>query len=386
MPIVNVKIQPEILNWVIGQIDERQLGEKLANNLKKWIDGTKTPTFRQIEEMSKKTNIPLGYFFLQTPPVEKIELLEYRTVDSANMVNPSRDLIDIINEMEGVQDWMKEYRQDTGFDSLSYVGSLKNQDDTKKMAEYIRKDLDIDIDWYRKRYDFSDAFSYIRNKLNEMGIIVMLNGVVGKNTHRALNIDEFRAFTMIDIWAPLIFINSTDSQGAKLFSLFHEIAHIWIGEDDLFNDRKYNINVKPIETICNAIAGELLVPTSEFLKKWKNIDEKDIRKKISYITKEFKCSESVLARRAYDEKKINKALYDEIIDMAIIDYNNYKENKKSKGGDYYNTVKMRLDGFFVRALCESIKMGRTTFTEAYRLTNTNSKTFFEVANRFGGNV
>lgn len=383
MPKVNVNIQNNVIQWVLNQTSEEQLGLDLMQNIKQWLDGTKTPTFKQIEEFSKKSNIPLGYFFLQTPPVEKIELLEYRTIDSLELVNPSRNLIDTIFEMERIQDWMKEYRQDTGFDILPLVGSLKNLSDAKLISMEIRKDLDLDIDWYKNVKDISDAFSYIREKLDEVGVVVMQNGVVGKNTHRSLNIDEFRAFAMVDEWAPLIFINSVDSHGAKLFSLFHEIAHIWLGENDLYNDRRNSGNVKELEVLCNSVASEILVPTDEFNRLWIEIKEKDKRNKISLITQVFKCSESVIARKALDNNRIDKELYTEIIEDAIEAYKTMRENDSS-GGNYYSTLKTRLDACFVRALCESINSGRTTFTEAYRLTNTSRKTFAEVAMRLGG--
>ena len=119
MQMVNVNIQPEIIRWALNQTSEEKLGDKLMSNIKNWLSGTKTPTFNQIEEFSKKSNIPLGYFFLQTPPVEQIEILEYRTVDSIELANPSRNLIDTINEMHNVQDWMRDYRKDFGFDELS---------------------------------------------------------------------------------------------------------------------------------------------------------------------------------------------------------------------------------------------------------------------------
>ena len=73
MPTVNVNICPEIINWALSQTQEDKLGDKLMNNITKWLDGTKKPTFNQIEEFSKKANIPLGYFFLKTPPVEQSE-------------------------------------------------------------------------------------------------------------------------------------------------------------------------------------------------------------------------------------------------------------------------------------------------------------------------
>ena len=81
MTAVNVNIQPEIISWALSQTREEKLGDKLMSNIIQWLNGTKSPTFNQIEDFSRKANIPLGYFFLQKPPVEKIDLLEYRTVD-----------------------------------------------------------------------------------------------------------------------------------------------------------------------------------------------------------------------------------------------------------------------------------------------------------------
>lgn len=383
MPAVNVNIQPAIIIWALSQTKEEQLGTKLMNNIEQWLNGTKIPTFNQIEELSRKANIPLGYFFLETPPKEEIHLLEYRTIDSVEFANPSRNLIDTIQEMERVQDWMKEYRQDTGFDVLPIVGSLKGNTDVKVIANAIRNDMELPIDWYNQYSSKNEAFNYIRNLLEQCGVVVMLNGVVGKNTHRTLSIDEFRAFAMTDEWAPLIFINSADSQGAKLFSLFHEVAHVWLGVDDLYNDRRNNSKIKNIEVICNAVAGELMVPNAAFDKAWKENETQDTLIKISEIAKKFNCGESVIARKALDCSRIKQNIYDEVVENAIEAYKNLKENKES-GGNYYNTMGTRLDGCFVRALCESIQTGRTSYTEAYRLTNTSRKTFSEIAVRLGG--
>lgn len=237
MPMVNVNIQPEIIRWALSQTQEEKLGDKLMGNITKWLSGTKTPTFNQIEEFSKKSHIPLGYFFLQTPPVEQVQLLEYRTVDSLQLVNPSRNLIDVVNEMENVQDWMRDYRQDFGFDKLPVVGCMKGQQDIKTIVSRIREDLGIQKNWYERCKNSRESFSYIRGMLEEHGVLVMMSGIAGKNTHRALDVNEFRAFAMVDEWAPLIFINAADSNGAKLFSLIHEVAHIWMGENDLYNDK-----------------------------------------------------------------------------------------------------------------------------------------------------
>lgn len=108
--------------------------------------------------------------------MEQIDLLEYRTVDSIQLANPSRNLVDTIHEMENIQDWMKTYRQDLGFDDA----------------------------WYDKSKDAREAFNYIRRQLEVCAVVVMMSGIVGKNTHRALDVDEFRAFAMVDDWPAYI--------------------------------------------------------------------------------------------------------------------------------------------------------------------------------------
>jgi len=384
VPAVNVNIRPEIISWALSQTQEEKLGEKLMNNIAKWLDGTKTPTFNQIEDFSKKANIPLGYFFLKTPPIEQIDLLKYRTVDSIQLANPSRNLVDIIHEMENIQDWMKTYRQDLGFDKLSVVGCMKGVEEISFIVDRIRKDLELENTWYERNNNSREAFNYIRKQLETCGVVVMMSGIVGKNTHRALDVNEFRAFAIVDDWAPLIFINSVDSEGAKLFSILHEVAHIWLGMSDLFNDRQGQVSgVSKIEVVCNAVAGELIVPENVFLDKW-DICDMDIFEKITELAKYFRCGEIVIARKAIDCKKIGQDIYKQVVQTAIENYKQMKENRQTNGGNYYNTVGSRLDGCFVRALCESVNMGRTTYTEAYRLTNTNYRTFSEVAQRFGG--
>lgn len=384
MPTVNVNIQPAILIWALSQTSEEKLGAKLMNNVKQWLDGSKSPTFNQIEDFSKKSQIPLGYFFLQTPPVEQIDLLEYRTLDSVELVNPSRNLIDTIHEMEAVQDWMVDYRREMKYDTVAVVGSLKGYNDVQIIADRIRTDLGMDRGWYRECTDSSGAFNKVRRLLEECGVIVMMSGIVGKNTHRALDVNEFRAFAMVNDMAPLIFINGADSMGGRLFSLFHEIVHIWLGENDLYNDRRYSgEGVKTIEVICNAVAGELIVPKAHFIEIWMKNTNDDTYQKIKELAKYFHCSESVLARRALSNGKIGKAVYNQVVSDAIEAYIQSKQEKGS-GGDYYKVARSKLDGVFVRALCESVSSGRTSYTEAYRLTNTTSKTFSEVTSGLGG--
>ena len=386
MPSITVDIQPEIINWALKQTKEDRIDAALLNNIHQWLEGTKVPTFNQIEDFSRKACIPLGYFFLKTPPKENIKLIDYRTIDSIALIEPSRNLIDTISEMEAIQEWMATYRQEMGYEKCEFFGLARNSRDSNVIAERIRKYLEVSVRWYEQTDNARGSFSYWRELLNRAGVIVMMNGVVKNNTHRPLNTDEFRAFAMANEWAPLIFINAVDTDGARLFSLLHEAAHIALGRNDLFNDRQNSTStVSSVETLCNAVAAELLVPNGEFLLAWSQSDKQNEDfDKFSEIARLFHVGVTVIARRALDNKLIDDALYREIANQVIAQYNKSKQEKTKSGGDFYNTMGSRLDKNVIRALCESIALGRTSYTEAFRLTNTNKNTFPDVVYKVGG--
>ena len=227
---VDVQVSKDILEWVMGRVHMEDLPSKVTQRLLQWYSGEKTPTFNQIEETSKATGIPLGYFFLATPPIESLPLLDYRTVDSLELERPSRNLIDTIHNMEQVQDWTKDQLISEGAEPLDFVSSMSENTAASEFVAYIRSILGLTIDWFAYSKSADESFKLIRNKISDAGVIVMMNGIVGNNTHRSLAIDEFRAFAVVDKYAPLIFINSNDSTSGKLFSLLHEFVHILMGK------------------------------------------------------------------------------------------------------------------------------------------------------------
>jgi Zn-dependent peptidase ImmA (M78 family) len=377
---VTVNVSQNILRWVdkfVPTLDTRS-----KQNLKQWESGEKSPTFNQIENLSKVTHIPLGYFFLTKPPEEHLDLLEFRTIDSVELQHPSRDLIDTVRQMENIQEWMRDYIISSMGEKVSFVGSIDVSSSVADIAQTIKKTLGITIKWYEKCSDFRDSYNFLRQKISTIGVIVMQNGIVGNNTHRKLQIEEFRAFTLVDEYAPLVFINSADFTGAQVFSLLHEFAHIGIGKNSLFNARLDQVNgINKYESLCNAVAAEILVPSEVFEEKWRNTDN-ETEEKIRELSRYFKCSQSVIARRALDKRFITKDMYESIIAKAR---ENYKRKDKSKsGGDFFKTQASRIDRRFFDALNESLYEGKTPYPEAFRLTNTNSKTFDELVREVRG--
>ena len=382
---VNINVSENILDWVMKRVSPSVLSSKQGELLYAWKEGRKAPTYNQIEKMSKVTGIPLGYFFLEKPPVEESSFVEYRTVDSKELSDPSRNLMDTLHDMELIQEWIRNELQATESDNLSFVGGIKKNIQTNDFATFVRKCLQIEINWYESCKNGEESFKLFRNYISDLGVVVMMSGIVGNNTHRILDTNEFRAFALVDKKAPLIFINSNDSFNGKLFSLLHEFAHICLGENSLFNDRYGSIDkVSATEKICNALAAEILVPEHIFLEKWKKqIRENDEEATIRELAKYFKCGYTVIARRAYDQKFIDFQSYKNFAREAV---QQYLEKKQigSGGGDYYSTAASRVDRRFFDLLLGSVSEGRTLYTDAFRLTNTNRTTFSNLAEKMRG--
>jgi Zn-dependent peptidase ImmA (M78 family) len=379
MAAMMVDVEPAVIDWVIQNVPN---DTDVITTLYAWKNGEKTPTFNQIERISKTTHIPLGYFFLKTPPIENFPLLKYRTIQSKSAEKPSRNTIDVINQMERIQEWMRDYLIDTGYDKLSFVGSAKIGQDKQTIAQNFRDTIKITIDWHDQVNSKDEAFRFFRKRFSDIGIIVMMSGVVGNNTHRSLSIEEFRAFTLTDEYAPLIFINSNDSQGAKLFSLMHEAIHLLFGVNNFYNDRYgYTDNPAAIETICNAVAAEILMPSIIFEKDWCRLTN-DWNHKIQSLAGIYHCGVVVIARKALDNKYINKEQYQEIVNEAIDQFR--ASRSKNAGGNYYATLITRIDNRFVIALDNSVREGKTQYTEAYRLTDTGKGAYSELVDRIRG--
>lgn len=387
MASVSVKVNPAILNWLIQKVQKGNVGNSVTDLINKWIAGEKEPTFSQIETVSKKSNIPFGYFFLEKPPEDDCKIVDFRTVDSHSIQDPSRNLIDTVDLMSNVQEWMAEYNKDSGASKYTFVGSIKINDGVLTAADDIRKELGLNLNWFKDFKHAKETFNSLRNSIANLGVLVMMSGIVGNNTHRPLNVEEFRAFTLVDPYAPLIFINSRDTENGKLFSLLHELVHIWIGKSSFYNDNTYGAfrTVSKEEQFCNAVAAEILVPDSVFLSEWRKQSGSN-ESIINELGKQFVCSRFTLLIKALNTGRIEQHEFKRLLNLFKGQFEimqNQKQDKPSGGGDFYKTLAAKWDRKVIQALYASAQSGRNQYKEVYRLTNTTGKTFHELVRKAG---
>lgn len=382
-----VLVKPALIEWAIRSSGKSiiQLSEKFGD-INKWTVTENDFTVSELNRLSKELKIPFGYFFLDEPPIEEIRLLEYRTIENTENKQLSRDLIDTIKTMEIRQDFMKEALIEDGYLPLQFVGSAKLKDDTKQLALRIKEELGLKANWNKES---SNPFRTLRKAVSNSGILVMQNGVVGSNNTRSLDLGEFRAFVLIDEYVPLIFLNAKDSQSAKLFSLCHELVHIWLGIDELYNDTFETAQMysnEKLEAFCNEVAAEITLPHENLISSF---DKKgNIYESIEIISKEYGLSELVVCIRLKNTQMIDKetfnVVYPKLLEKMKESLARIKYQQDKKGGSYYNTAGSRLDPRFVNCVNRKAKENRILYSQAYRLIGAKGNTYDKLIEHMEG--
>lgn len=378
--MVKVAVNPDVLNWALSRsgLSLSDLESKLKK-IRDWISGSDQPTLRQLELIAKNTNTPLGYLLLDKPPRQKIPIPYYRTVHD-DYLDPSPDLLDTIYEMQRRQAWMREFLIEEECDALSFVGVMKPDSSPEETAGYMRKLLNFSKDWAAITKSWEDAFRLLRESMENAGILVVVNGVVGNNTHRRLKVEEFRGFVLVDDYAPLTFINGADAKAAQMFTLAHELAHICYGSSAAFDLRDIQPSDAPIEDMCNKAAAEFLVPAAQIRDKWGVM--KGEEKPFELLAREFRVSELVAARRALDLHLITKAQFFDF-------YKDYRlrvrkiSGRNKTGGNFYSTQNMRIGRRFATNVILAVKSDKLLYQDAYSLTGLRGKTFQHYAELLG---
>lgn len=362
-----VQIDPNILRWAIDRagFSLPDFFEKLPN-AEKWIAQEKRPTAKQLEDFSRKVHLPFGYLFLGEPPEEDLPIPFFRT--SGERTKVSLNVFDTVILMQQRQDWLRNYLKDQDFEPLTFVGRFTQDNQVDEIVANIRTTLSLDEDWASRHRTWTDALAALSAVIEDRGIVTVFNGVVENNTSRPIEVSECRGFVLVDEFAPFMFINNADSKSAQMFTIVHELAHIWTGHSAGFDFRRLLPASDPIELLCDKVAAEFLVPERSFEHAWKR------HPNLKSCSRFFKVSEIVIARRALDTGKISRAQFYEFYDEYVTrDFD--KRANQASGGDFYATAKKRLGMTFAAHVYNAVRSGKLLYRDAYKLTSLKGKTF-----------
>lgn len=355
-------VNPELLSWsrIRAGLTEEEVAKGLPVKTEKvleWEGGIALPTFRQAQKWAALAHIPFGFLFLKEPPDEGFPLPDLRTVGGVPPAKPSVNLIDTVKDVIRKHEWYLEYLEDHGRTELPFVGRFATSASIQDVVADMRRTLGLGVDAVRSNQD-----EYLRTLINAAeakGILVMRSGIVGSNTHRKLDVAEFRGFAISNKYAPIVFINSADAQTARLFTLIHELAHIWIGSSGV-SSVSANSSQRD-EIFCNAVAGEFLVPAQAFKDAWRG----DIpwRDNLPELASRFRVSQLVIARRAYDQAFISHEAYSS---HYLEELRAFRERDES-GGSFYRNAGAKNSVRFSRAVLSEALSGNLLLREAGKL-------------------
>ncbi|MHB9112954.1 MAG: ImmA/IrrE family metallo-endopeptidase [Thermoleophilia bacterium] len=375
-----VAVSGPVLDWALQRSGKPSVIKRRFPKFVAWLEGESQPTLRELEDLAKATSTPLGYFFLPKPPEERLPIPHFRTLSDEPTFRPSADLLDTIELMERRQAWMRENLIEQGREPLAFVGSASAVQQPGLVAGLMRARLGLEGGWAAEQATWRDALRMLEKRLEDIGILVAVNSVVGNNTHRKLSVSEFRGFVLADNYAPLVFVNGSDGRAAQMFTLSHELAHVWFGSSAAFDLRELQPAADETEKACNRVAAEFLIPEAEIRQLWSLICDESQR--FQLVARRFKVSGLVGARRALDLGLVTK---NEFLDFyqAYLDDERRTVQQVRDGGNFYQTQNLRIGRRFGENVVHAAREGRLLYNQAYRLTGLYGNTFERYAEMLG---
>jgi Zn-dependent peptidase ImmA (M78 family)/DNA-binding XRE family transcriptional regulator len=381
-------ISPPVLQWARfrARLDIDSLAYKIPVKSEKvisWEVGTEKPTFIQAQKLAKVLRIPFGYLFLEKPPQDTVLLPDMRTINDKVIGDYSIDLKDVISDVIRKQDWYRDYLKEEGFSELEFTRKYNCNSSVDEIVASITKTLNLKMEDRVNVRTWTDFFKLLVERIEAAGILVMKSGKVGNNTHRILKADEFRGFAICDPIVPVIFVNGADYKAAQIFTLIHELAHVWVGESGVSDIglRKDNIKISnQCEIKCNEVAAEVLVPSNLIIDQWNK--DKNSTENIEILCRLFKVSSIVIARRALDLDLITKSDFFEFYEKQVNRWQNEKDSQES-GGSFYKNIAVANSRKFTEAILYSVFSQRTLLREGARLLGLHPSKFEKYAKEVG---
>lgn len=361
-----VPVSPNMLRWARERAGPDGLDlERRFPKIAEWEEGALHPTLKQLETFAQATHVPFGYLFLPEPPSERVPIPDFRTIEGRPVRRPSPNLLDTIYACQERQSWYREFAQVTRQPEVAFVGSVTVNAAPEVVARRMREELGFDLDERRNCPAWADALRLFIQQADRAGVLVMVSGVVMSNNQRTLDPNEFRGFALADRRAPLVFVNGADTKSAQMFTLAHELAHLWLGATALSDaGATPPTGYRREEVWCNKVAAELLMPLE--VLRVDLIQREAVDDAVTRLSRRYKVSTLVVLRRLLDVGFIMRTTFDAAWTQEVARLREIAQRTGS-GGDFYRTTLSRVSRRFARALVVSTLEGQTLYRDAFRM-------------------
>lgn len=369
-------VNPDVLLWAqdFSSRDARQIEDRFSK-WGDWISKKASPTVGEIKAISDFTRIPFGYFFLPKPPKIELPIEDFR-VGRGRKLEPSADLLDTVHLNQHRQDWYVDYLQErVGLEKLPFIGSAKNLG-VEAAASVITEQLDFGVRRRASLGTMDEVRAYLIRRFEQLGGLAVINSLVGNNTHRKLDIDEFRGFTLHSEYAPLVFVNGSDTKNGQVFSLLHEFAHVWRGEGGVSaGGEAFQMRGSENERWCDQVAAQIAVPKSDLRDVFR--PDEEFSAQLDRLGGRYKCSTLVVLIQMRETGIIGEADFCRLYDAEVGRLRKFIDAKRPGGGNFYAVQNLHVGNALGRALVNETQRGATAMTEALGLLSFSKTTTFD---------
>lgn len=376
-------ITPNVLKWAreSARMTEETAAAKVSvtvDRLKEWEAGTSQPTIRQAQTLAKAYKRPFALFFLPKIPRDFQPLQDFRKSGSKTLTTSS---IFIIREIQQKQAWISDVNSENQEEKLAFVGRFSIKDNPQIVAKDILDTLKINPGSYKTDNPIKEWI----NGAETNGIFVSRTSFI--HSRLKLDSEELQGFAIADPHAPFVFVNSDDWNAPQLFTLVHELAHIWIAETGISNDvepeLKHKDKFHPVELFCNEVAANALMP-KEIILSFDSASFQTSRD-VFKVAKQLGVSSFAFWVRALNLNIISTPVYQKLKKETDIDYSEFlkreeekrkkKKEEKKPAPIYYPTTINRNGRLFIQTVLDAFRGGFIEPTLASNLLNVQVNKF-----------
>lgn len=353
-------INPSILAWARESagfyLEEAANKIKVSSDVLKACElGEKRLSISQLRLLSNAYKRPLAFFYLPVAPEKEDIPKDFRRLDVKTKKTLSPQLRLEIRKAEYRREIALELYKELDLEIPKFDLKIFISSNIIEVGQPIRNLLNVDLNEQKKLQGEYAVLNFWREKFENVGILVFQAPMIHLNQMRGFSIDDFPL--------PIIVLNSKDHPKARVFTLFHELAHLLLRSGGICDLGEQN----KIEIFCNAVAGETLVPTDSFInnsivrENKKEADWND--EKILRVSKQFNVSREVILRRLLTIGKVSENFYKQKREKYLSDYKNKnkkegEDEKKSIRLPQHNKIISQSGKSFVRLVLESHRQNK----------------------------
>lgn len=377
---VRVDVAPSVLSWALDVTSADRGALQNRFKVEQWLTADARPTFKQLQAFAKAAGVPFGYLLLPQPPTWTLPVPDFRE-GFAGAPTPSANLVAVLGQSQRRQEWYRDYALTQGAEPLEFVGSAANLQPVAAAAQ-IRQALGFEVS--DRHGTWADTRKALLQSFEALGGLTVATSIVENNTRRPLDENEFRGFALVDDIAPLVFVNTHQTLNGQIFTLAHEVAHVWHGTSGIGNEDLRSDGQSEIERWCNAVASEVLVPRDDLAPRHAAVAGAPLPEALDALAREFRCGTLVVLQALHRTGVRRIDNFAAAYDAELARLRELNAASESSGGNHYNNQPFRVGERLSRALVADALEGRTPISEAMRLMSmTSASTFDEYARRLG---